>query len=111
MPDEGLAFRRAPLVDSGGLIMRSVSALMALEALQVCAFAVVVALLGRRIMMLTRVARTDELTGLPNRRGLAAVIADVARSRSLLAMVLLDLRRFKGVNDRYGYHAGDELLR
>ena len=57
-----------------------------------------------------RLARTDELTGLPNRRALLAV-ADVAlRSCSPLGLILLDLDGFKDVNDTLGHAVGDDVL-
>ena len=63
----------------------------------------------------THVALHDGLTGLPNRaafRQRAAAAITVARQdRSNGAIVLVDLNRFKEVNDTLGHHAGDELLR
>jgi diguanylate cyclase (GGDEF)-like protein len=59
-------------------------------------------------------ARTDELTGLPNRRALFTRAADVlgaATARRPAALLLLDLDGFKEVNDGLGHHAGDHLLR
>jgi diguanylate cyclase (GGDEF)-like protein len=57
----------------------------------------------------------DGLTGLPNRaafRGRArAAIAGAAESGAEGAIVLVDLNRFKEVNDTLGHHAGDELLK
>jgi diguanylate cyclase (GGDEF)-like protein len=60
-------------------------------------------------------ASTDPLTGALNRRGLAErlgyEIARHARQRHEFAVVALDLDGFKLVNDRFGHHAGDDVLR
>ena len=65
-----------------------------------------------RQVALRRQSRTDELTGLPNRRALYSEVSgrlaeDRSRNRALL---LLDLDRFKEVNDSLGHDAGDRLL-
>lgn len=56
----------------------------------------------------------DPLTGLYNRRFgeeyLKTEIARTTRTGSPLAVVLLDLDEFKGINDRYGHAAGDLVL-
>ncbi len=58
-------------------------------------------------------ARTDELTGLPNRRALLERAADVLATAGErpAALLLLDLDGFKEVNDSLGHDAGDALLR
>ncbi|RYD82262.1 MAG: GGDEF domain-containing protein, partial [Sphingomonadales bacterium] len=56
-------------------------------------------------------ARTDELTGLPNRRAFFERIDEsVAQGRSL-ALAVFDVDHFKRINDGYGHPAGDEVLR
>ena len=60
-------------------------------------------------------AHHDELTGLPNRRSfedrLASALERCRRESSSLALFMLDLDGFKQINDTYGHHAGDQLLR
>jgi diguanylate cyclase (GGDEF)-like protein len=54
-------------------------------------------------------ARTDELTGLPNRRKFMAELIDFSSTQG--ALLLLDLNGFKPINDKYGHAVGDQLLR
>jgi len=58
----------------------------------------------------TAEASTDALTGLANRRALVAELADLAET-AVHHLVLIDLNRFKDVNDTLGHDAGDVLLR
>ena len=53
-------------------------------------------------------ARTDELTGLPNRRRLVAELSTFSKTEG--ALLLLDLNEFKPVNDKYGHEFGDQIL-
>ena len=68
-------------------------------------------LLGR----LEIAARTDDLTGLLNRRAwdqeLNLEIARADRSGAALCVAILDLDRFKDYNDAYGHQAGDRFLK
>ncbi|MFV0460486.1 MAG: GGDEF domain-containing protein [Actinomycetales bacterium] len=56
-----------------------------------------------------RLAETDDLTGLPNRRGFLSVLERVLVVGGWLA--LLDLDHFKRLNDTFGHPAGDIVLR
>lgn len=64
----------------------------------------------RRVAELRRQVGTDDLTGLANRRGFYAnASAQLAESPNA-ALLLLDLDKFKEVNDSLGHHIGDRLL-
>lgn len=61
-----------------------------------------------------RLAHTDSLTGVPNRRYLLSEIGhELERSQRYehpMALILIDLDRFKQVNDRHGHEMGDRVL-
>ncbi len=63
---------------------------------------------------LAEIAQLDQLTGLPNRYllqdFLTRSLARAARFGHCVALLLVDLDRFKPVNDIYGHNAGDRLL-
>jgi len=61
----------------------------------------------------TALSRTDPLTGLPNRRHFFAELDSrfAARAGGNLYVGVLDLDRFKAVNDAYGHATGDALIR
>ena len=58
---------------------------------------------------------TDEFTGLPNRRAFMRRLEDeigrAQRYQIPLALAIIDLDKFKAINDNYGHAAGDEVLR
>lgn len=74
------------------------------------------ALLARfKTLILTRAARRDVLTGLPLRHGLehdfGQLRKETARAGLRLYVVMIDIDRFKRVNDTWGHPVGDTVLR
>ena len=77
-------------------------------------FAVALGSEQRRAALLKQ-AYYDDLTGLPNRQlfkdRLEREIAHARRTQTQIAIIYIDLDRFKNVNDSMGHSAGDALLR
>ncbi len=104
-----------------GTLNRSRTAVLTIVALLVTGLSVLWGLLWWLSRLVTRtlrrtaveqeeLARTDALTGLPNRRALVGALdASYAAGRPC-ALLLLDLDRFKEVNDTLGHVVGDRLL-
>lgn len=96
---------------------RDVAALRAMEARNLKNLAVIAAgalETAWEVEDARRNARTDPLTGLANRRGFDerfdVVIQETDRYGGSAALILVDLDRFKRVNDTYGHEAGDQVL-
>jgi diguanylate cyclase (GGDEF)-like protein len=75
-----------------------------------------IAALKKEMAALERVATTDVLTGLKNRRGFEDAFArELSRTRRGKSvggvLVVIDLDSFKAINDTYGHQAGDACLR
>lgn len=67
--------------------------------------------LGRERELLALAAETDPLTGVSNRRRFTSVLADLrAGPTRQLAALMLDVDRFKSVNDLHGHQTGDRVL-
>ena len=73
-----------------------------------------VSALKRTQQELTMLAQFDPLTGLPNRRQLDQRLAEALRrnqrSQSSMALLFLDIDKFKEINDTLGHAAGDDVL-
>ncbi len=70
--------------------------------------------LKTKTMLMERLALTDALTGLPNRRAIetwaAGQLSGAARHKFSCWVVVADLDHFKQVNDAFGHDAGDSVL-
>src|SRR4029079_1788096 len=106
--NEGVLLGLAPLAV---VAVQSSLALVPLLALPLLA----VQRAGTHAMASRPLALTDALTGLPNRVMFAdearRAIASAERSDAPVVVMLIDLDRFKDINDTLGHHYGDEVLR
>jgi diguanylate cyclase len=56
-------------------------------------------------------ARSDPLTGLPNRRAFEEKLAELERRNESLSLAICDIDHFKRVNDNYGHAVGDRVIK
>lgn len=64
-----------------------------------------------RLESTARLAETDALTGLGNRRRMERAIQEAMESSRPFSMLVFDMNGFKDVNDRHGHSQGDQLLK
>lgn len=71
--------------------------------------------LKRELDRATSIAKTDELTNIPNRRGfnhfIQKTIDNANESQTTFALLIIDIDHFKKVNDSFGHLVGDSVLR
>lgn len=84
--------------------------LLAILVLILTAFVLVLMLRERVEQTYRAAADRDALTGLLNRRAFIRVAGPLCRKGGPVALLLLDLDRFKQINDRFGHAAGDRVL-
>ncbi len=90
------------LLAHGGVHLATV---LALDAILLA-----LAVVSRRLAARACGARTDPLTGLPNRRAFDDLLQQLVAGGRTLSVALLDLDHFKEVNDTAGHEAGDRVL-
>ena len=56
-------------------------------------------------------AEHDELTGLINRTAFKAILKALKESNEIVAFIMLDVDKFKEINDEYGHTVGDKVLK
>ena len=70
--------------------------------------------LATTVLTLRRMARTDALTGLPNRvvffDRVERALARADRNGAMVCVMYFDVDNFKSINDNYGHDAGDQVL-
>lgn len=114
---------RALLIENAhrGEALRTAERVRSLQRLTILLGAALLLLLGMMALQqlqkghrLRRLAMTDDLTGLPNRRGiLDALERGLAAHREdgrPLAIAVFDIDHFKRINDAHGHHGGDRVL-
>ncbi|WP_010494605.1 sensor domain-containing diguanylate cyclase [Paenibacillus elgii] len=67
--------------------------------------------LQKQTDQLTQAAMTDSLTGLTNRRTFESIMSQWTEKQQPFALIVMDIDRFKSINDTYGHQAGDGVLK
>jgi diguanylate cyclase len=92
--------------------MPTVAVILAVTAIAVASVRMFLTLREATVLAESRrEARTDELTGLANRRAFTELLESELAAGTMSAVMIMDLDSFKEVNDSLGHDAGDDLLR
>ena len=92
---------RLPII--GGMLLLVLGVLIRLRR--------IVGDIERQRRLAHRQSRSDPMTGLANRLAFDTMLADLTAAGTSFALLVLDLDRFKEINDALGHPAGDEVLR
>lgn len=118
-PAQLLAGKLANVTDAGVAVRRTAAVLIPLGLGGVIVCGLLLRVYRRRseatmqiaMEATAREARTDQLTGLPNRRGVIEELDRRIEAGQAFTFALADLNGFKHYNDTFGHPAGDALLR
>jgi diguanylate cyclase (GGDEF)-like protein len=67
--------------------------------------------LSEELSIVAEDAYHDGLTGLANRKTYEEELKEAFKEKEFFALMFIDLNKFKTINDTYGHHTGDEVLR
>ncbi len=94
-----------------GAIKRALPYVLAIGLLHLAIGAFVAIRAWRSMRSLANQALMDSLSRLPNRRALRAALSQRLSRGQKLALAMIDLDGFKGINDIYGHGVGDRLIK
>ncbi len=108
----------APTITANFAIISLMTCAIVGTAVGASAFGYIASLTMRDLTLtrneLYRLSRTDQLTGLLNRRGFdeaaASILSKAYEDRSSTAILMCDIDRFKAINDSFGHEFGDQVL-
>jgi diguanylate cyclase (GGDEF)-like protein len=96
----------------GQKVRRLQAAVIALTVVLAALLATLAVHQWRTTRRMRKLAMTDELTGVPNRRSVLAQLDPLlTRSGAGCAMLIIDIDHFKSINDQHGHPEGDEALK